>query len=68
MSCRQCMHDVAKWVVHDLGYPIGWLNDEPPPAALREAITDIIYADADGTFHGNELTRREVEVWIWGDR
>ena len=54
----------AEWLVAT-GYPVEFtMPDLPPPPALWSALVDVIHADADGKWHGNELTRDEVEAWL----
>lgn len=61
------LHAIAAWLVAQ-GYPCDYrATSEPPPAALWEAIVDVVHLDADGTLHGNELTRDEVDSWLRGE-
>lgn len=53
------LRDAAAWLVR-AGYPFDWSANEPPPAALREAVIDAVHADPKGNLHGGELTRDEV--------
>ena len=57
------LNDIAEWVM-DLGYPLNFSLDSPPPALLWDAIVSRVHADVDGRWHGNELTRDEVDSWL----
>ena len=54
----------AEWLAAT-GYPLDFtfLDNQPPPG-LFEALVDVVHADKDGGFHGNELTRDEVDSWL----
>lgn len=58
------MKEVALWLVYDAGYPFDFQINQPCPPVLWEAIIDVVHEDQDGTLHGNELTRDEVENWL----
>ena len=54
----------AEWLAAT-GYPVDFtLPDSPPPPGLFEALVDVVHADKDGYWHGNELTRDEVDSWL----
>lgn len=60
------MHAVAWWVVEVLGYPVDFSTGvgQSPPAALRDAIVDVVLADEGRRHHGGTLDREEVEAWL----
>lgn len=56
--------ETAEWLA-EIGYPIQIsMPDHVPPAAVWSALIDVIHEDADGDWHGNELTREEVSAWM----
>jgi hypothetical protein len=57
------LREAAEWLVAR-GYPVDWGWSAPPPAELWEAIIDVYHEDADGSLHGNELTRESVREWL----
>lgn len=58
------LRQAAEWLAAT-GYPIDFrMPDLPPPPALFSALVDVVHEDADGKWHGNELTRDETESWL----
>lgn len=56
--------EAAQWLVNVVGYPFN-LNFTPrAPEPLWQAIIDVVQRDADGSLHGNTLSRDEVADWL----
>lgn len=56
----------AEWLA-STGYPLEWHASgagQVPPRPLWDALIDYIHTDPDGSFHGNELDRVDVESWL----
>lgn len=54
---------VAQWLI-DAGYPIDWHLTELPPTELWDAVVELVHEDADGRFHGRQLSREDVAAWL----
>lgn len=60
----EALREAADWLART-GYPVQFtMPDLPPPASLFAALVDVVHADKTGEWHGNELTRDEVEFWL----
>lgn len=60
----EALQEAAAWIAETLRYPTDFATEEHMPEALWEALVDHIHADKTGKWHGNELTREEIESWL----
>jgi len=59
------LSEAAAWIADTLGYPAEMSTPRHPmPDALWDALVDHVYADETGIWHGNELSRDEVDSWL----
>ena len=58
----------AAWVADGIGYPVQVaMPDHPVPSGLWDALVDHVHRDVEGKWHGGELTRDEVECWLFAE-
>lgn len=57
------LREAAEWLV-EVGYPFDFTFTPRAPEALWQAVIDVVHIDADGSLHGNDLTRTEVADWL----
>lgn len=60
---RDAVSQAAEWLA-TTGYPIEFTHQSRPRGPLWDALVDTVHRDADGSWHGNDLDRDEVEAWL----
>lgn len=65
LIAAQALREAAEWLANAIGFPVEVkMPDAPPPAALWDALVDVVHEDADGRWHGHELSREDVAAWL----